>query len=238
MKAWLRKNWPTLIGIVVAMILVFGVVESCVNEINYKSQIRKLNQSIAEKEKRVKESETREDKLKEDNLKKDDEIAEKNDLLREKDTEISVIRGERDEWRGKVENMPPTQIVIETRVQLACDEVYERPDGVLFSLACARTNLQILGDFSLTTDECEKLNEKVKEMAAKDLLKDAKIENLEKMYSERGVQLTNERAAKEGWKGKFDLSEGRRKKARKKGRKEGAIIGGILGGLIGFFLGK
>jgi len=240
MIKWIKKNWPIVAIWFVCIFLIYATMESCIDTLNYKSQIRKLNKSISEKEKSIEDSEVAIGKLREGISERDESIAKRDGLIREKDGEIAVIRKERDSWKGKVEEMTPSEIVVNTRKVLNCANIFERPDGVLFTLACARVNLDALrsGEFSFANEEVNKLNEKIADMTAKDLDKDANIVDLEDIILEKDDQIADERGISTDWKDKFTLCEGEKKKARKKGRKEGTIIGGIIGGLIGFFLGK
>lgn len=240
MIKWIEKNWlHCAVGLIIA-ILVVGQMDSCVSKIQYKRQIKTLNKSISEKEKDIKASEDRVDDLWKKVRASDDRIAKWDEAIKKKDEEIVVIRKERDSWKGKVEEMTPSEVVVETRKVLNCANIFERLDGVLFSLECARVNLRALrtGEFSLAMEEVEKLNDKITEMTAKDLMKDNQIKDLGSVILLKDKQIIGLKGVIVDWKEAFDLSEKRGKKMRKKGRKEGSIIGGIIGGLIGFFLGK
>jgi len=239
MKNWLKKNWLGCFVVLTIAILVISQMDSCLDKINYKKQIRQLDKSISEKQERIKDGEVVIGKLREGISERDESIAKRDGLIREKDGEIEVIRKERDSWKGKVEEMTPSEVVIRTRGILNCENIFERPDGALFTFACAKVNLRALrsGEFSFANEEVKKLNEKITDMVAKDLEKDAKIVDLEDIILEKDSQLADERGTSADWKGKFNLCEGEKKKARKKGRKEGAIVGGIIV-LIICFLGK
>ena len=234
------KNWLIFLPAIIVGVIAASVAATLMTGLNYKSQIRQLDKSISEKQERIKDSEVVIGKLREGISERDESIAKRDGLIREKDGEIEVIRKERDSWKGKVEEMTPSEVVIRTRGILNCENIFERPDGALFTFACAKVNLRALrsGEFSFANEEVKKLNEKITDMVAKDLEKDAKIVDLEDIILEKDSQLADERGTSADWKDKFNLCEGEKKKARKKGRKEGSIIGGIIGGLIGFFLGK
>jgi len=240
MIKWLKKNALNIAVLTVCAVLIFMSIESCVSELNYKKQIRKLNQSISEKEKNIKASENKVDDLWKKVRASDDRIAERDEAIKKKDEEIASIRKERDSWKGKVEEMTPSEIVVETRKVLNCANIFERPDGVLFSLECAKVNLRALntGEFSLAMEDVKKLEEKIALMDASMLDLRVQITDFKGIIAEQKTQIADERGISADWKEKFTLSEGQRKKARMKGRKEGTIIGGIIGGLIGFFLGR
>lgn len=240
MIKWIKKNALTIAICAVMAFLLFGVIESCIGELNYKKQIRKLNQFISEKEKDIKASEDRVDDLWTKVRESEDRVAERDKALRIKDEEIGVIREERDSWKGKVEEMTPSEVVVETRKVLNCANIFERLDGVLFSLECAKVNLRALntGEFSLAMEDIKKLEEKIVLLDISMLDLRIEIVDLKTIIIEKDSIIADERGISDDWKDKFDLSEKRGKKARRKGRKEGSIVGGIIGGLIGFFLGR
>jgi len=240
MKNWLKKNWPIVAIWFVFIFLVYANMESCIDTLNSKSQIRQLNKSISEKEKSIEDSEVIIGKLREEISERDESIAKRDGLIREKDGEIAVIRKEKDVWKGKVEEMTPSEVVIETRKVLNVKNIFERVDGILFSLECARINLRALrtGEFSLAMEDIKKLKEKISLMDANMVDLRFQIIDLKEIVTEREKQLADEQGISADWKDKFTLCEGEKKKARKKGRKEGTIIGGIIGGIIGFFLGR
>ena len=240
MKNWLKENW-LLIGLALLLALYMAIgIDGCVSKFNYKKQIRQLNKSISEKEKRIKGREAVIGELRKGISERDESIAKRDGLIREKDEEIVSIRKERDSWKGKVEEMTPSEVVVNTRNVLNCANIFERPDGVLFTLACARVNLDALrsGEFSFAQEEVKKLEEKIADMTAKDLLKDAQILDLEKINLKKDKIIADERGAKENWKDKFTLCESEKKKARKKGRKEGSVVGFIIGLVGGILLGR
>ena len=240
MKNWLKKNW-LLIGLVLLLALYLAMgIDGCVSKFNYNKQIRQLNKSIAEKEKSIKGREAVIGELRKGISERDESIAKRDGLIWEKDTEIASIRKEKDAWKSKVEEMTPSEVVVNTRKVLNCANIFERPDGVLFTLACAKVNLRALrsGEFSFANEEVKKLNEKVTDMTAKDLMKDTQILDLEKINLEKDGIIADERGAKEDWKNKFTLCEGEKKKARKKGRKEGSVVGFIIGLVGGILLGR
>jgi len=240
MIKWIKKNWPLVAIWFVCIFLIYATSESCIDTLNYKKQIRQLNKSISEKQKNIEDSEVVIGKLRNGISERDESIAKRDGLIREKDGEIAVIRKEKDAWKGKVEEMTPSEVVINTRKVLNCANIFERPDGVLFTLACARVNLQALrtGEFSFANEEVKKLEEKVTDMTAKDLMKDTQILDLESVILLKDKQIIGLKGVIKDWKEEFDLSEGRNKKARKKGRKEGSIVGFIIGLVGGILLGK
>lgn len=238
MRDWIKRHWILIVICTVVIFMLWSGISDIVQVLKYKSQIRKQDKLITEKNKAIKKSEKREKALLERIENRDARIAEKDEKLAEYEHKIEVIAEERDEWKKKVENMPPTMIVIETRRRLNCNDIWERPDGVLFSLSCARTNLKLLGDFSLTIKERDELKKKTTEHVAKEVDQAAQIIDLKSLVIEKEDQLTNQKGISANWENKFNLCEVEKKRVRRKGRKEGFIIGGIICGIAGFLLGK
>lgn len=158
--------------------------------------------------------------------------------LQGKNQRIREIMGERNEWRDMVRNMPASVVVIETRQALQTEEIWEREDGVFFSLSAARTNLNVLGQFTLLEEERKTLVEAY-ELSR---IENANLQRI--IIGERAInanlkeQRANDQLIIGNWRDKFDLSEGMRKRARAKGRKEGGVVGFLIGLLGGLFLGK
>jgi len=239
MKEWIKKNRIPIIGVVAVLAFVIMGTDAIVGVLGYRSQIRKLDKSIMEKENDIRKSRGNVDGLRRTIATRDDAIAKRDKKLREKDAEIGAIREERDSWKDKVEEMAPSEVVVETRRVLNCANIFERPDGVLFTLDCARINLRALrtGEFSLAMPDIKKLEEKVTLQDANMLDLNKKIVGLEGIIVEKDSQIVGERGISKDWEEKFDLSEKRGKKARAKGRKEGAVVATIVI-IVVFFLGK
>lgn len=237
---WIKKNWIPITGVFIVLVFAIVGTDAILGVLSYRSQIRKLDKSIAEKEKDIRESEAEVEDLWQTIAERDDAIAERDKNLREKDAEIRTVREERDSWKGKVKKMTPSEIVIETRGILNCANIFERPDGVLFTLACARINLRALrtGEFSLAMPDIRKLEEKVALQNTNIFDLKGEVGDLKGIILEKDSIIADERGISDDWKDKFDLSEKRGKKARAKGRKEGSVFGAIIGGIIGFLLGK
>lgn len=238
MKQWLKSNWPTLAIGLISIFLICSSIDSCVGKLNYKKEIKALNNDIAilESANDFKDRENR-------GLRKSIVAIEEDNVglrteLQGKDRRIREIMGERNEWRDRVRNMPATVVVIETRQALQTEEIWEREDGVLFSLSAARTNLNVLGQFTLLEEERKTLVEAY-ELSRIENVNLQKIIIAERVIS---ANLTEQRANDQliigNWRDKFDLSEGMRKKARTKGRKEGTALGGLFVTILWIVLGK
>ena len=114
----------------------------------------------------------------------------------------------------------------------------EQQQGIVFSLSCAKTNLETLVDSfylkSQVDDWTEKFN--ISQGVVSDLKnviigKDGEIKEIKE-------QLKGENNIIKHWTTKFNLSVGRGKSNWWKGVKTGVAIGGVIAFFAGFFLGK
>lgn len=244
---WLKENWLKVIKILVA-ICVIGILIHAVNVIK---ENKRYEGKIEVKDKRISQLEG-EDQVSREIVKglegeiKIIEIAteKKDKKMRKKDREIVQIRKDRDKWRKKVMTLPASDVVIESRAilkALECiyyDEIWERPDGILFSLSVAREGLAIFGDFSLAIKERDGFRDNYNTALGKidDLNKVVKKEREAKAEKDRQL-LGKDKTIKE-WKGKFDLSENQKKKSWWKGVKTGVPVGAFITLLVWLALGK
>lgn len=237
MISLLKKYWlKTLISIIV--VILTSMLSSWVTKSIYKKQIKALDANISEAWEKIGDSKEREEKWKASAGKNWDLAMEKEAKLRKKDKEMRVKIAEKRELKKKIREMPASIVVVQTIAILNCDDIKEQKQGIVFSLSCAKTNLETLVDsFSLkyqVEDWTEKFN--ISQGVVSDL-KNVIISKNE-AYAERGVQLVSAYEISDNWEGKFNLSVGREKSNWWRGAKTGTIIGGIAGLILGFFLGK
>jgi len=245
MISWIKKNFvftPRTIMAFCVVILIIGIMrmDSCVDKLNYKSQIRGLDKEIVSLKGDIIEWHSRATTAIAE-AREAEEEARKERVEKEKHKANEArLEEEKKGLRAKIAALPPTQVVVHTVeiLRVEPEEITLQEQGVLFTLSAARMNLEFLEEFTLVKKQrgelqislakSEKSEAKLMEANAK---KDIAIISKDK-------QLEGWLQTEVKWNEKFDLSEGRRKKARIKGRKEGSIVGGIIGGLIGFFLGR
>ena len=238
MIALLKKHWlKIIIGIVIPLLL-YGGIDGLISKYAHKKQIKELDKSITTLEQRVKDSEKREDAWREKSGEYWDLAMEKEAKLRKKDQAMRVKIAEKRELKKKIKEMPASIVVVQTIAILNCDEIKEQQQGVVFSLSCAKMNLETLVDsFSLkyqVADWTEKFNLSQGEVSD---LKNVIIAN-KGIITERGDQLGDAYEIIDNWVGKFNLSVGREKSNWWKGVKIGAGVGGVIAFFAGFFLGK
>ena len=238
MIKWIKKNVLFICFNIVALLLIIVGIDNCVSDRNYSKQIKALNNDNAVLE-MANDFKDRENKdLRKSIVATEEENAIIRIELQGKDRRIREIVGERNEWRDKVRNMPASVVVIETRQALQTEEIWEREDGVLFSLSAARTNLNVLGQFTLLEEERKTLTEAY-ELSRQENTKLRQIIKFERTISANkdGI-IANDKLIIGNWRDKFDLSEQKGKRARGKGRKEGAVIGAVIVTVLWIFLGK
>ncbi len=221
--------------------ILFGI-SSVVGLINnnkqYEARIESLDKVISQKESFIK-AEQEIIKGLEGEIKRIEVVVEEKDKARAKgEKENARIKRDRDKWKEKVENLPASVVVIETRIILETKEVWEKPDGILFSLTAAKDNLAILGDFSLVEEDRDKWKDNyniakseignLKVIIVKE--RKAKVAKDRQIFSLKGINVK--------WEEKFNLSESQKRKRWWKGIKTGVIAGSLVGLLFGFVLGK
>ena len=228
----LKKHWLKIIIGIVIPVLLYGGIDGLISKYAHKKQIKELDKSIATLEQRVKDSEKREDAWREKSGEYWDLAMEKEAKLRKKDKEMRVKVAEKRELKKKIKEMPASIVVVQTIAILNCDEITEQQQGIVFSLSCAKTNLETLVDsFSLkyqVEDWTEKFNLSQGEVSdLKNVIigKDGEIKEVKD-------QLKGENEIIKDWTAKFNLSVGREKSNWWKGVKTGTVVGAALVVLI------
>lgn len=236
---FLRKNWLKIILIaVIVWTACFVYLDSKIAEKQYKENIENLDIDVQRLRSVNKSIRSVNDALRKARAKEkaaaDKKIAE---LEENQKRELVRIGTERDEWKAKVKDMPPSVIVVEIRTILKTDEIWERPDGILFSLVAAKDCLAILGDFSIAEERDQWREDYFKVMG---VIKDK--DNIIAISDEIiiGIDDINFNLEKiiEKKDEKFKLSEGRNRQMYWKGARTGGIAGGILGFVLGLILNK
>jgi len=234
MSIWLKRYWLIILISFAMLFVLYLSVDGLIARITWKSEIKEKDENISELKQSIKDSKGREKawkKLSEDNWKL---AMEKEVKLRKKDREMMVKIAEKRELKKKIQEMPPSVVIIQTVEIIDCSEIQQQEQGIVFSLNCAMENLAFLEGFSFVRREADDWMSQY--FTCKGEVVDLKnvIIDKDEAYAERGIQLGKKDGIIANWKGKFNLSEKRGKRSWWKGAK----IGGIIGGIIGFFLGK
>ncbi len=246
---WLARNLLNILAVLCTMLLlviILNVIKSIKDEKQYKRDIENLeidvkrlrtaNKSIGDIVKDLRTTRA------EENAAANEKIAEMEENQKK---ELARIDKEHDEERARVENLPASEVVVETKVILiqkakenVAIEIWERPGGILFSLDTAKTNLAALNDFSFV----EKKRDQWKEdyFKAMDVIKDK--DHTLALDEEIFIGLDDINFNLEGIiekkDEKFDLSEKCNVQMYRKGIKHGAPIGGGIVLLLWLVFGR
>jgi len=233
----LKKYWlKTLISIIV--VILTSVLSSWVTKSIYNKQIKVLDANISEAWEKIGDSKIREEKWKVSSEKNWDLAMKKEAKLRKKDQEMRVKIAEKRALKKQIKEMPASIVVVQTIAILNCEEIKEQQQGIVFSLSCAKTNLE-----SLKTSfyfKHEALDWADQFFTSQGVVADLKNVIIDKdgVIKEVRSQVVGEATIIEDWTKKFNLSENRGKSKWWKGVKTGAAVGGVIAFLAGFFLGR
>ena len=224
----LKKHWLKIIIGIVIPILLCGGISGLISNYAHKKQIKELDKSIATLEQRIKDSEKREDSWKEKSGEYWDLAMDKEAKLRKKDKEMRVKIAEKRALKKQIQEMPASIVVVQTVAILECNEITEQQQGIVFSLSCAKTNLEILVDSFYLKHQVEDWTEKFN--ISQGEVSDLKnvIIGKNQAYAERGTQLADAYKISNDWESKFNLSVGREKSNWWRGVKAGTVVGAAL----------
>ncbi len=243
---WLAKNWIK-ISIVIGIILIaIGVIGLMKDNERYKRDIENLDIDIQRLEvvNDVKEGIIVDLRTKraEDKVAAGKEIA---DIKENQKRELARIGREREEERVRVENLPASEVVVETKIILiqrakenVAIEIWERPEGILFSLDTAKTNLAILVDFSLVEEERDQWKDDYNKAMDVIKKKDKIIAGDDFIFFCFEAVTFNLKEISKKKDEKFNKSEKRNVQSWWRGAKTGGLIFGIIGFIGGFVLGR
>ena len=235
---WLKKYWlKTLISIIT--IILTSYLSSLATKIVYKKQIKASDDKITEIKQDMKDSDSRADAaIVRARTAEQEARVERQEKERHK-ANVARIEKEKQGLKDRIAALPPTQIVVHTIEILSVEptEITLQPQGVVFTLAATRKNLEFLKTFTLVKKQYSELTlsfvksekEGIKLLEANTEMKMAIVE--------KDSQLVGWEKAEIEWYSKFNLSEKRRKGSWWKGAKTGGIVGGVIAFFAGFFLG-
>lgn len=237
MKAWIRKNWILIVSLLAIFIIATSGAVAVTEILGYKKQIRGLNRDNSVLEAAIKFKDRENNGLRKENATIEEENVGIRKELKGKDQLVLTLQADNIAWQEKVETLPPSGLVQVARRLVASDEIWQREDGILFSFAAARTTINILGQFSFVEGERVTLAEAYHQSRVENTNLKAIVGNERIINKNKDIQLAEKDLIIVNWKGKFNLSEGRNRKARARGRKEGAVAAAIVAAVV-FVLGK
>lgn len=155
-----------LLGIVIIILIIGFAYYFITNRSLDKRKLEEKNQEIQEKVEAIEIKEAEIDKL----MKKgidllDDAIRSKKRMLKG-EVDLAIMREENAKLLGKIKSMPPDEVVSQTKQNLKCNEIWLKEEGILFSLVCAKKNLEILEGFDLIRMEYKQLEFNYRESKA------------------------------------------------------------------------
>lgn len=234
---FIKRHWILLAAGLVIVFLAYGGIAGLIATHNYKKSIKEKDVAISELWQTIGDSKVREEKWKKSSEENWALAMTKEAKIRKKDAEMRVKLAEKRELKKKIREMPATQVVVRTIEIIACPDVVQQEQGIVFTLDCAKMNLTSLeNSIYFQKEALDWADQFFTSQAEVVNLKDA-IKDFDEAYKERGTQLGKKDGVIKEWEGKFNLSEKRGKVKWWKGLKTGGLIGGIGGFLLGFLLG-
>jgi len=160
---WFEKNW---FGIVI-LIIIFGFATYFLADRSMdKRKLKEKDLEIQEKVEAIEIKEVKIDKLMKEGIDLlDDAIRSKKRMLKG-EVDLAIMREENAKLLGKIKSMPPDEVVLQTKQKLKCSEIWLKEEGILFSLTCAKKNLEILEGFDLIRVEYKQLEFNYRESKA------------------------------------------------------------------------
>ena len=240
MKAWVKKNLFSLVAFMVLGGIWVLSMESCIERINYKKQIKALNSEIIQLKGDISESEARADRAIEESWIAVGQAMKERIEKEKHKTKEARLEKEKEGLQARIAALPPTEVVIHTIRILRAEpqEIVLQSHGVFFTLSAARVNLKELERFSLIERQYSELKISFAKSEASEMNLLLACKKKDIAIEEKDGQLAKWPEIEERWQEKLDLSDGRFKKARGRGRKEGIIVGGIITAVIVYLIKK
>ncbi len=152
MIKWLEKNW---FKILIALVFIIGVMimnRAC-RDSAAQEKIDANNKEISDLKKEIGTLEDEAFDATETAKKWEAKAEEKEGLIIARDLEIMKLKEAQKKVTAVVMELPPSELVAETREILDCAEIELQDNGILFSEYCARRALIDLKGFSLLKEE-------------------------------------------------------------------------------------
>jgi len=224
---WLKKDWFKLIIVIAFIIGLLWLGRACSNA-KYEKDIAKLDDEILElNEKNVKLAGEVNEYFA-DALANEKVVADLKAEVVESKLRIEELEKEEAEVGAIVAELPPSQLVEDTRMILECAEIELTEDGVLFSVACAQSNLVKLKRFSLVENKYDEAIFALSKSEEALHFQERVAWNLYGVAWKLGDQILNLKVIGKRKDKKFELSEKQRRKSWWNGLKIGLVIGGGL----------
>ena len=149
---FIKKNWLLL---VLGLLVIVLLCERGCKKSTYKEDIKASDKKIESLEADNRELEDVVKTATENARVLEERVAEKEAAIAESEIVIKRLKKERIEVSIGVMELPPSELVEETREILGCAEIELREDGILYSIECAQKSLIIIKKFSLIKEELD-----------------------------------------------------------------------------------
>lgn len=226
---WIKKNWM-LLALVILVIILFG--DRACKSSSYKKDIKNLDEEISVLEDNNKKLEDTVYEAVERAKRSAAIVAEKEASIREKDIIIVDLRKKREEVIEVVISLPPSELVEKTREILDCAEIELTPEGILFSVECARASLTMIAQFSLIKQELGETRFSLSESITALEMQKRETRDVYKIAWAQGKQILNYKEIIGKKDLQFSLCEKQRKRSWFSGLWKGFLIGVAVGVVV------
>lgn len=195
------------------------------------AEIQKLNENIKESLKNEEEANKKSDEWKEASNKW-------MTAFYGKEEELTKVKAEKKAAIDKVKNLTPNELVLRTQEVLVTTEIELKPVGIVFSELAARINLQSLEELEYLRVEYPIVVGQKNDALNSVMSLKLSLEEKDKAYAERGIQLLSKDAVIKKVEEKLALEKQYGKSKAKKAFFIGAGVGLGVAVLISFLGGK
>ena len=231
MIKWLGENWFKLIIIFAIIIVSLILGRTC--------QDSKDQEKIDANDKEISDLKKKNEKL-EDVAFESTETAkewerrakEKEDLIIARDLEIKELKEEQKKVTAAVMELPPSELVAETREILDCAEIELTDNGILFSEFCARRALIDFREFSLVKEQIGLVEQSMIDCQAGWTFQKLATWNIYRTAWAMGSQILNYKTIVKNKDENFSLLKKQKKGAWLNGAWKGFLAGLIVAAII------
>lgn len=231
----IKKHWLSL-ALAILVIVLLGEREC--RKSTYKEDIKTSNDKIAVLESDNLMFEEVVNKAVDDARVYEERVTEKEATIAENKIIIKQLRKKMVEVKVAVMEIPPSELVEETRKILDCAEIELTEDGVLFSVECTQTILIMIKRFSLVKEELDTTRFSLSESEDATHLQKMCTWSVYKIAWAQGSQILNYQDIIKEKDFQFDLCQKKKRGAWIDGLWKGFVIGVVLTATAKLIFGK
>lgn len=232
---FIKKHWLSL---ALALLVIVLLGERACRKSTYKEDIKASDEKIAVLEADNAEKDNVIDKAVDDAKVYEERVAEIEKTLIKNEFTIKRLRRERAEVTAVVMELPPSELVQESRKILDCAEIELMEDGVLFSVECTQTVLIMAEQFSLIKEELDETEFALSASKEATQFQKMAMWSVYKIAWAQGTQILNYQDIIKEKDIQFDLCQKKKKGAWLDGLWKGFVIGVALTATMKFIFGK